>query len=127
MPRILATIERAYRGTVEEQYAHILWLCRSLRAFRAEISILLRGEAVLYARQGQPSTQLCIGGLELAHLPHYESSLSLLRAEGVPVYVAAADVRRLNLGHDDLCPGVAMVDAPAIARLVASHSATWYW
>ena len=124
---MLAIVERAYRGAIEEQYAHILWLTHALRKMQGEVSLLLRGNAVLYARRGQLRPGLAIGGLEVDHLPDYGSALEALLADGVAVYALADDLRRLGVEARGLVPGVEQVELSGMARLCDRHGRIWYW
>jgi intracellular sulfur oxidation DsrE/DsrF family protein len=125
--RILAIAERAYRGTVEEQYANILWLSHVLRRLRGEIDVLLLGNAVRYALQDQPRTQLVIGSRLIDTLPHYETEVRTLLDAGVSVYVSAADCDRCGIDRDRLIPAVVAVNPPDVARLFAEHARVWHW
>jgi sulfur relay (sulfurtransferase) DsrF/TusC family protein len=126
MRRCLAVIERAYRGTLEEQYSHILWICLSLKKMGGQIGVLLRGNAVLYAQRDQQHLSLTISGLPVV-LPDYEASINGLIDAGALVYVIRANVDQLGLTPGDLCPGVELIDAADLADLCATFDVIWYW
>jgi sulfur relay (sulfurtransferase) DsrF/TusC family protein len=126
MRRCLAVIERAYRGTLEEQYSHILWICLSLKKMGGQIGVLLRGNAVLYARRDQQQLSLTISDLPVA-LPDYETSVTGLIDAGTLVYVISANLDQLGLTPDDLCPGVEPIDAADLAQLCSTFDVIWYW
>lgn len=125
--RSLAIIERAYRGPIEEQYAHILWLTHALRKMHGEIGLLLRGNAVLYAVQHQPRLQLTIGEVVIPFLPHYATAITALLADQVRVYVYADDCERLSITPEHLIPDVALVNLSELAQLCDTYDAIWYW
>lgn len=124
-PHVLAVIEKAYRGTVEEQYAHVVWLLWSLRRLGGTIAILLRGNATLYARRDQRCPDLTVGGLAIPS-PEYESSIDGLLADGGAVYVLESDLRRLQLDPAALCTGVAAISHADVPRLFFSYDTVWY-
>lgn len=125
--RVLAIVERAYRGAIEEQYANILWLSHVLRRLRGEIDVLLRSNAVRYALQDQPRTRLVIGMQVIETLPHYETEVRNLLDAGVSIYVSAADCDRFQIDRERLIAGVVAVDVPCVARLFAEHTHVWHW
>ncbi len=127
MPRTLAIVERAYRGTLEEQYAHILWICWSLRKFGGEIDVLLRGNAVLYARRDQDRPELAIGEVAIPGLPDYLESVEGLLKDGSAVFAAGGDLDRLHLEPGQLHPGVHPVEASELADLFSAYDMIWYW
>lgn len=125
--RSLAIIERAYRGTLEEQYAHILWLTHALRKMRGDIGLLLRGNTVLYALRHQPHMRLSIGTIVIETLPHYETALQDLIADDVRIYVYADDCQRLGITSEQLLPQVQIITLAQFARLCDAYDYIWYW
>lgn len=122
----LAIVERAFRGTIEEQYGHIVWLSGVMRAMNASHSLLLRGPAVLFAAADQPRQSLQIGDVSVQGLPHYESVVRGLIEGGGQTYAYEADVDRYRL-TDRLMSEVVIVDTAGVVALYENHHHVWYW
>ena len=125
--RSLAIVERAWRGGVEEQYAHILWLARILKRMRSDIGVLLRGNAVGYAVRNAMPCRVQIAGIQLDSIHQLDTAVADLLADGVPVHVSEDDRHRLGIAPELIVPGVVRVDPPGIARLWQSYDRIWYW
>lgn len=123
----LAIIERAYRGSLEEQYGHIVWLTRVMKGMGAATALLLKGDTVMYARRGQPRMALAIGDLTVSDVSHYESSIEELLRLAVPVYAWQPDLARLQLGADSLIEGVVPVGDADMLSLIQRFDCVWYW
>ncbi|MFP5393283.1 MAG: hypothetical protein ACLGI6_17315 [Gammaproteobacteria bacterium] len=123
----LAILERAYRGSVEDQYGHIVWLSKVMHGMGAHTAVLLKGDTVFFAKRHQPAQQLCIGGQVLDGLSHYETTVRELIAAGVPVFAYRADCIRYQLCPDCLVEGVRLVDDAALVELVCAYDCVWYW
>lgn len=124
-PRALAVIERAYRGSVEQQYAHVLWLVRSLQG-QFDMSAFLRGTAALYALRNERSPTLALAGRPVLAALDYEATLRELLAGGVDVYVSAPSLRRLGAMGRTLIDGVRPVEDSELASLCAAHDRFWF-
>jgi hypothetical protein len=124
--RILNIVQSAYRGTLEEQDDTILWLSRALKNAGADLSVLLRGNAVNYAvRQACPP--LRIGPATIAHPARPNEDLAKLQAAGAKVYVVQEDL--LERG---IAPARCVADAHPVARaevpeLMDAHDHVWHW
>src|SRR2546426_6556536 len=95
--RSLAIVERAWRGGVEEQYAHILWLARILKRMRSDIGVLLRGNAVGYAVRSTAACGVRIVGIHLDSIHQLDTAVMNLPGDGVPVHVSEHDRDRLGI------------------------------
>lgn len=123
----LAILERAYRGSLEEQYGHIVWLSRVMKRMGASHGLLLKGDCVLFARRGQPRISLDLGGLTLEDISHLESGVAALIDEHVPVYAWRPDLCRLGLTTVDLIGGVTPVDHQDMPAIIHRFDSIWYW
>ncbi len=118
--KYLTIIESAYRATIEEQDDTALWFMHAMKNGGAEVTIVLRGNAVNYAVKGQVGTGLKFGeravkGPDIAH------DVSALVAKKVPVLVIGEDVAARGIAPTDFLDGIEQVSAREIAKLAASH------
>lgn len=123
----LAIVERAFRGAIEEQYGHIVWLSRVIRKMGGQTSLLLRGNAVLFAAANVQPLELRVGDVVVKDLPHYETTLGKMAVEGVPLYAFRPDCDRLGISRDRLIPEIKLIDEKDLSRLCAEHDCVWYW
>lgn len=127
MAGILSVVERAYHGTIEEQDDTILWVSHMLKNAGADLSVLLRSNAVNYAVRGQDASGLNIGGVELSVPPRIDDDVIALTNAGTPVYVVAEDLADRGISAADLCPGVQTVARADLAKLFDEHDSIWHW
>ncbi|HEX4523780.1 MAG TPA: DsrE family protein [Casimicrobiaceae bacterium] len=125
--KILSIVDTAYRATLEEQDDTILWFNHALRNNGAEVSILLSGNAVNYALQGQDAAGLAIGERPLAHPPQPDQDLVRLIAANVPVSVIDEDVSERGLPSDRLIAGIARVKRQDVAAAIERFDHVWRW
>ncbi len=88
MPKILSVVERAYHGTIEEQDDTILWLSHMIKNAGADISILLRSNAVNYGVMGQDASGLKFGSVALDVPPTLDTDVVNLIGAGVRLHDA---------------------------------------
>ncbi len=124
---ILSVVEQAYRGTLEEQDDTILWITHMIKNAGGDLSVLLQGNAVNYAAQGQNAEGLSIGGVPVAHPPKLDGDLQSLLDAGVAVYAVEEDLKNLGLKKDDLISGVQIVRQNGVAKLFDEHESIWHW
>jgi hypothetical protein len=122
----LAILERAYRGSLEEQYGHIVWLSRVMKGMGADHALLLKGDTVMFARRDQPRTSLCIGDTVVTDVSHYASQVQDL-SQKATVFVWWPDVERLKLTTDALIEGVLPVCDSDMPALISRFDCVWYW
>jgi len=125
--KILSIVETAYRATLEEQDDTILWLNHSLKNNGADVSLLLRGNAVNYTVGGQNAEGLVFGDRKLAHAPEPDKDLEKLIAAKVPVYVVEEDLRERGLPWNKLIGGLEKVRRKAVPALLDRFDQVWHW
>lgn len=123
----LAILERAFRGGLEEQYGHILWLSRIMKAMGAPTSVMLKGDAVCYALGAQKRQSIIVGDRRVSGISHHASGAMALIRDQVPLFVWAPDAERLGLQVGEFVDGVQLVDEADWPSLVIRHDCVWYW
>ncbi|MQF70004.1 hypothetical protein FIM12_06710 [SAR202 cluster bacterium AD-804-J14_MRT_500m] len=127
MTKILSIAERAYHGTLEEQDDTILWMSHILKNSGADISVLLRSNAVNYAVKGQDASGVVIGGIPLSNPPKLDEDVSSLVAAGVETYAVTEDIEERGISHSEIVDGVKLVKQSELADLFEAHDSIWHW
>jgi len=127
MPKILNIVETAYRATIEEQDDTVLWLTHMLKNAGADISVLLRANAVNYAVKGQDASGLAFGESKMTHPPEIDKDVEKMIQKGVPVYLVEQDVNERGLSDADFVAGINKVKREALPELIDQHDQVWHW
>ena len=124
--RILNLVETAYRGTLEEQDDTVLWLSRALKGAGADLTVVLRGNAVNDAvRQACPP--LAIGSAIIKHPARPNDDLTQLLAKGAKVYVIREDLAERGIGEDRCVAEAQPLARAEVVDLMESHDQVWHW
>jgi sulfur relay protein TusB/DsrH len=124
--RILNIVESAYRATLEEQDDTVLWLSRALVNAGADLSIVLRGNAVNYAVQ-QSCPELKIGRATIAHPARPNEDLAKLQAKGARVYVVQEDLDDRGIGKERCVAQAQRIPRAELVGLMEAHDQVWHW
>jgi sulfur transfer complex TusBCD TusB component (DsrH family) len=127
VPKILSIAERAYHGTIEEQDDTIIWMTHILKNSGADISLLLRGNAVNYAVTGQDAGGLSFGGIKMEVGPNIDRDVSEIVKAGVPTYVVSEDLEDRGIGQQEIAQGINLISRGDLAGLFDSHDSIWHW
>ena len=125
--KILSIVETAYRATLEEQDDTILWLNHSLKRSGADVTLLLRANAVNYAVRGHDAGGLAFGEKKLAHPPELDKDLEKLIEEKVAVYIVEEDLRERGVPQDRLVGGLNKISRSDLPALLDGFDHVWHW
>lgn len=124
--KILNVVETAYRATLEEQDDTILWLSGMLKKNGAELSVLLRGNAVNYMVK-QQCPELSIGSEIIKHPAKPTDDIRNLQDQGVKLYAVVDDVEARGIDKRECLTYVEMIQANEVGRLFEEHQLVWHW
>jgi sulfur transfer complex TusBCD TusB component (DsrH family) len=125
--KVLQVIEAAYRATLEEQDDTIVWITHAMKGAGGDLNVLLRGNAVNYAVQGQDASGLSFGTWEQTQPPTIDADIAGLVGKGGAVYVVEEDVSERGLGNSVLVEGIQRVPRSGIPALMEEHDQIWHW
>ena len=126
MAKYLSIIDTAYRANIEEQDDPHVWFTQAMKNGGAEVSILLRGDAVTYAMRGQDASGLQFGARAVKG-PNLTRDLAAVAAKQIPLFVVADDLTDRGINSSDLLPGVELVQRKDVARLIEAHDRLISW
>jgi sulfur transfer complex TusBCD TusB component (DsrH family) len=125
--KILSILETAYRATLEEQDDTVVWLTQAMRAAGADLTVVLRGNAVNYAVAGQDASGLAFGDRRQTNPPRLGEDVAKLAAGGVAVLVVEDDLTARGIERTDLVEGIETVSHVVLTRLICGHDQVWHW
>jgi sulfur transfer complex TusBCD TusB component (DsrH family) len=125
--KILSIVETAYRATLEEQDDTVIWLMHTMRGAGADLTVVLSGNAVNYAVQGQDPSGLAFGDRRQTNPPRLDDDLAKLPAKGVEVLVIEDDVSGRGVDRSELIEGVKLIARTELVKLARDYDQIWHW
>jgi hypothetical protein len=125
--KALSIIESAYRATIEEQDDTVVWINHAMKGAGADLTVLLRGNAVNYPVKGQTAEGLAFGAWRQTQPPRLAEDVAGLVGKGIAVYVLAEDLALRGLECADLVAGVKPIANADLPALLGAHDQVWHW
>ena len=126
MTRYLSIIDSAYRATIEEQDDTAVWFSHVMKNGGADVSILLRGDAVNYAVLNQDATGLRFGNRAVKG-PDMVRDIKAVVEKKIPLFVVADDLAERGIPASQLIPGIEQIQRAGIAKLIEAHDRILSW
>ena len=128
MPKkILHIVDSAYRATIEEQDDTVIWFAHAMKGAGADVSVLLRGNAVNYALEGQNAAGLAFGAKKQTQPPTLDADVAKLAAKGVEIFYVAEDAKERGLDPGGFIAGPKGISRKELAPLLARHDLVFNW
>lgn len=125
--KVLNIVEAAYRGTLEEQDDTVIWFCTAMKGAKADIDVLLRGNAVNYAVRAQDAGGLSFGGHEQSQPPRIADDVVRLKGQGAKIYVVEDALRERGIEPGELIDGLDLISRSKVAKLFGDYDQVWHW
>jgi sulfur transfer complex TusBCD TusB component (DsrH family) len=93
----------------------------------ADLSVLLRGNAVNYAVTGQDASGLAFGADRQTQPPRLAEDLQKLVGKGVKVYVVSEDLAARGIAGSEIIGGLALLPRAELPKLFGEFDHVWAW
>lgn len=128
MPKkILHVVESAYRATLEEQDDTVLWFTHAMKGAGADVTVVLRGNAVNYAVEGQNASGLALGAKKQTQPPTLDADVAKLVSKGVELYYVEEDAKARGLRATDFVSGPKGLAQAELGELFARFDLVFTW
>jgi sulfur transfer complex TusBCD TusB component (DsrH family) len=126
--KTLNIVESAYRAVMEEQDDTILWLLAAMKGAGADHTVVLRGNAVNYAVDGQGAPGLTVGGWKQTQVPRMDKDVvALMEKHKIPVFVIEEDLAVRGIQAAELIKGVQLMSVSALPKSMAEYAVVSHW
>lgn len=126
MAKYLSIIDSAYRATIEEQDDTAVWFSHAMKNGGADVSILLRGDAVNYAVENQDAKGLRFGARAVKG-PNLARDIKAVVEKKIPLYVVGDDLAQRGIPASQLIAGIEQIPRAGVARLIQAHDRILSW
>ena len=125
--KVVSIVDTAYRATLEEQDDTVVWLNHMLRQSGADITLLLTGNAVNYAVNGQQPPPLAFGMAVIPFPPRLDQDLRKAIQAGVKLVLLRDDADMRGIPASALMPEAEQISREQLAAFLEGFDLVWHW
>jgi hypothetical protein len=125
--KVLSIVESAYRATIEEQDDTVLWINHAMKGGGADLTVLLRSNAVNYGAAGQDASGLSFGERRQTQPPRIGDDIAGLIGKGVAVYYVEEDAAERGIDRGEIAAGLEAISRAALPALLERFDQIWHW
>ena len=125
--KILSIVSTAFRATLEENDDAALWLSLAVAKEGAELSLLFRGNAVIYTMQRRNPTVVEVPELALKTTWLPQTQIQTALGLGVACYSVREDMLARGIDPNSVSAGIVCIDEADVADLLQEHDSLWHW
>jgi sulfur relay (sulfurtransferase) DsrF/TusC family protein len=127
MKKTLSIVSSAYRAIVEEQDDTIVWINHAMKGAGANLSVLLKDNAVNYLVKSQEVPALSFGNWKQTQPPQIQRDVDALAAKGVDVFYVSEDLVERGLGEGDIIGSAKPISASDLPKLFGDFEIINQW
>ncbi|GBF79139.1 hypothetical protein [Aphanothece sacrum] len=125
--KVLQIIQSAYRCIVEEQDDPVIWFAQVLKSGDGDVDILLKGNAVNYAVNGQGGDGIILGTWQQTCPAKVDQDLHQALNSGLKVYAIAEDITLRGIPETKLISGIQKLSRKELPNLFEEYDQVWSW
>ena len=127
MKKTLSIISSAYRAIVEEQDDTIVWINHAMKGAGAELTVLLKDNAVNYLVKSQEVPALSFGNWKQTKPPQIQRDVDSLISKGVNVYYVQEDLVERGIADTEILSAAKAILSSDLPKLFGEFEIINQW
>jgi sulfur relay (sulfurtransferase) DsrF/TusC family protein len=127
MKKTLSIISSGYRAIAEEQDDTIIWINHAMKGAGADLTVLLKDNAVNYLVKAQEVPALSFGSWTQTQPPRIQKEVDSLIEKGVKVYFVTEDLVERGIETSEILEKATPISRTGLATLMSEFELVNQW